>query len=53
VTTIIVVIDQNVHVATMINCHGLSQVLRVGVLTEVENDGNTRGTGVLYRFGPL
>jgi hypothetical protein len=23
VTTITVVIDQNVHVATMINCHGL------------------------------
>jgi hypothetical protein len=34
------------------NCHGLSLVSRVGVLTDVENNGNKRDTRVLDRFGP-
>jgi hypothetical protein len=35
-----------------INCCGLWLVLRVGVLKDVKNNGNTRDTRVLDRIGP-
>jgi hypothetical protein len=35
-----------------VNCHGLWLVLRIGVLTNMKNDGNMMDTRVLDRLEP-